>query len=119
MMRMKWPDSAGQEGIVIEHPQCPKLHVFGIVFVSNGEMPAAVKGAVHYFSADLINTFRLTNDYSGFRHGCISDLTCLCPSFSYVCYNTLQETVKLIANSLINLNKSERKPFHSNTENFA
>jgi hypothetical protein len=32
--------------------------------------PAAMKGAIHYFSLDLINTFRLTYDYPGLRYGC-------------------------------------------------
>jgi hypothetical protein len=75
IMGMKRPDSARREGIVIEDPQCPELHVFGIVVVAKGEMPAAVKGAVHYFSPDLINTFRLTYDYLRIRHGYTPCLT--------------------------------------------
>jgi hypothetical protein len=70
MMGMKRPDSTWRECIVIEDPQCPELHVFRVVVVTKGEMPSAVKGAIHYFSLDLINTFRFTDEYLGLCYGC-------------------------------------------------
>src|SRR5271169_477810 len=63
VMRMKRPDSAGRESIVIEDPQCAELHVFRVVVVAKGEMPAAMEGAILHFSPDLINAFRITYDY--------------------------------------------------------
>jgi hypothetical protein len=66
---MQRPDGSGRERIVIEDPQRPKLHVFGVVVVSKGKMPAALKGAMFYLSLGLINTCRLTYDYLRLRFG--------------------------------------------------
>ena len=84
-MGMKRPDSTGREGIVIEDPQRPKLHVFGVVVVAKGEMPAALKGAIHYFSPDLINAFRLTYDYLRLFYGLFMIGHVYAPCLAVVC----------------------------------
>jgi hypothetical protein len=85
-MGMERPDSTGRERIVIEDPQCPEFHMIGVVVVAKGKMPAAVKGAIHYFPIDLIDAFRLPYDYLmlcrnllfAIRHGYAPYLSVMC-----------------------------------------
>jgi hypothetical protein len=65
-VRVKRPDRAEGQGVIIEDPQSPKLGMFRVVVLIKEKMPAALEAAVLDSAVGLIDAFRGADNNYGF-----------------------------------------------------